>query len=780
MQRVEPRIRTRDNRPKPRSRWKRITLIALVVFWTLIAAGFVAGSAFLWWRLDQANALVPGLQGRLESEITRPSEIVSSDGTVLLRLAAEYRDPVEYADIPKHVVDATIAAEDKRYFEHDGVDTVAMMRVLWGAALTGHASQGGSTITMQLAKRVFSDSQRTVDRKIQDISLALMMERNLSKEQILEVYLNQVFYGEGAYGISAAADVYFGKKLKDLTIAEAATLSRLVRRPSQENPFRDPDVALKNRNVVLGIMRDEGLITKAEFDKAVAEPLKLRKERIQPVNVNKTSPFFTDFVLEYIREKYPNVDLLAGGYRVETTLNLKLQKIVDEEVERTLRVNRGNRVTTAAFFLMDNEGRIAALRGGGNYERNQYNVATSGRRQPGSSFKPFVYSAAFEYGALSPGGTVSNEPYYIRLGNGQRKKIDGGGSGGRLSVASAVAASNNTCAMWAIKGVGPGNAVRLAHSAFGFTSELPRVESLALGTGEVSMLEMARGYTVFQSGGDRYEPYAIVRIIAANGAVVVRNAPKKSNRVVSASTAQGMDMILRTVVTGGTARAASGVVNARGKTGTTNSHKDAWFCGYTDRWVGIGWVANDVPNPNGNPPFVAGTMAGVFGGQVTAPMWARIMTRVQKEIPEERRTLQAYRGAPPDPDDDTQTDDEQSAEDEARENERPDREPPTGPGEATPQNPPGDPATTPPNGFPPVNNPPEDPRPPTDPKQTNPPSTTGGSTGGGSTTGGGGNDLISVEICVDSGARAGASCPERRRIKVPRNQAPRERCPLHG
>jgi penicillin-binding protein 1A len=764
LQRVEPRIRARENRSPSKRRWRRPFLVALVIFWTTIVVAFIAGSLYLWWRLDQAQALVPGLPDRLAAEITRPSEIVAADGTVLLRLAAEYRDPVAYSDLPKHVIDATLAAEDKRFFEHDGVDGVAMMRVLWTAALSGHATQGGSTITMQLAKRVFSESERTVDRKIQDISLALMMERNMSKEQILTVYLNQVFYGEGAYGISAAADVYFGKKLEDLSIAEAATLARLVRRPSQENPYRNKDIALRNRNIVLAIMREERMITQEQYEKAKNEPLKLRATRIQPVNVNKTAPFFTDYILEYMREKYPSIDLQKGGYRVETTLDLKLQKVVDEEVDRTLRLNRGNRVTTAAFLLIDNEGRVMAMRGGGNYERNQYNVCTTGRRQPGSSFKPFVYAACFEYGALSPGGTVSDVPYYIRTASG-RKKIDGGGHGGRVSVASAIASSINTPAMWAIDAAGPGNVVRLCYSAFGFTSELPRVPSLALGTGEVTMMEMARGYTVFQSGGDRYEPYGIVRIIAPNGTVVARNAPRKSSRVISPSTAMGMDKLLRGVVTSGTARAASGVTNARGKTGTTNSHKDAWFCGYTDKWIGIGWVANDVPNPNGNPPFVSGTMRGVFGGQVTAPMWARIMRRVQDVAPEQSRRIESFQSIPRERDPDEEDPDD--ADQEAQNAERPDDETPV---EATPQPTPTDPGQNEPpeNGFPPRNDPPK------------PPVENGGTTGGaGGTTGGGAGELVSVEICVDSGMRAGAACPERRRIKVPRADAPRGRCTLH-
>lgn len=769
------RVKSNSAPEQTRSRkWtrKRAFKSAFLILWGVIAAVIAAGSLYFWTKLEQANAMVPQLPSIIQKTITGPSEILASDGSVLFRVAAEFREPVAYGDIPQHVIDATLAAEDKRFFSHDGVDSIAMMRVLWVTAASGRSTQGGSTITMQLAKRVFSGSEKTLERKVQDISLALMMERSMSKEQILGLYLNQVFYGNGAYGISAAADVYFGKSLKDLTIGEAALLSRLVRRPSQENPFRNPEIAKTNRDVVLGIMLEEKFITKAEYDKAIKEPIKLAKSAKIEVNRDKKFPFFVDYVLAELDKKYPDIDLARGGYRVETTLDPKIQTIVDAEIKNTINRYRRLRVTTAAFLVVDKSGRIVGMCGGGNYERNQFNVASQGRRQPGSAFKPFVYAAGFETGALSPDGTVSNDPYYIKVG-GLRKKVSGGGSGGRVSVSSALAASINSPAMWAIEEVGARNVVKYAKSTFGFTNELPAVPSLALGTGEVSMLEMAGGYSVFQSGGDRYTPYGIVRIVGPDGTTLARSSGQKFNRVMSTASATGMDALLRTVVTSGTAKAASYVVNARGKTGTTNSHKDAWFAGYTDQYIGIGWIGNDVPNPSGNPPFVSGTMAGVFGGEVTAPMWARIMSKVQDIYPEPRRQIRAIGRVIEEPDEEEEEEDTThiDADDNVRttpENTDPVVAPRINEGNTesgtTGSTGGGDGLTVEPVKDPPTNDPPK-----TKPKD--PPAQGGGD---------GGGDLISVEVCADSSARASVYCPERRRIKVPRDQAPRGRCPLHG
>ena len=809
MQRVEPRIGAARGRQAPVRKRRKKWLIALLGFGSVLCLAALAGSAYFYLRLEEARTLIPQLPAIMKTTAVRPSEIVSADGVVLYRLANEIREPVNYEDLPKHVIDATLAAEDKRFFNHGGIDTVAMLRVLWVASLTGRASQGGSTLTMQLAKRVFTDSERSVERKIKDMSLALMIERQLTKEQILTLYLNQVFYGNGAYGIQMASEIYFGKDVKDLTIAEAALLARCVRRPSSENPRANLERAIENRNVVLAIMREEGWITQEQFNKARQEKVKLRQSStINSVLGTKKEGYFVDYVMSQLRRNYPEIDISSGGYRVETTLNTKIQDTTDRELMRVVERNRGARVTTAAMLITDNEGRIKAMSVASRHPDYQFNIPALARRQPGSSFKPFVYAAAIELGAIDAAGSVKNDPYFIRTASG-RKKVDGGGRGGRVSTATALAQSINTPAMWIIDAVGPGNAVKVSRNSFGFTSNLPAVSSLALGTGEVSMIEMARGYSVFQSGGDRYEPYAITRIVGPDGATIARINPKVTRRALSAATAADMDRLMRGVVTGGTGKAASGVVNARGKTGTTNSYKDAWFCGYTNNFIAIAWLGNDVKNPSGNPPYVAGTMAGVFGGQVTAPAWARVMRAVQAEFPEARRQIATpfIEREPEEPADEDPTADIQQERD-VISNEPPEpgtrRDTPRDPSVRPGENPgnmgrtPSDPNRNP--EFPPeesaTNPKPKDPARTgggtgggttgggstggTDGGSTGGSSTGGGTTGGGSTGGGAGAGTVTIEVCADSGARASAYCPERRRETFPRGSAPRGRCPIHG
>ena len=516
--------------------------------------------------------------------------------------------------------------------EHDGVDVWAMGRILAIAASTGHASQGGSTLTMQIAKNVTGDKGRTLDRKMRNMAMATVIERHWSKQQIMEFYLNQSFYGQGAYGIAAAAQVYFNKSLNDLSIAEVATLARCVRSPTKENPITNPEKAKFNRDVVLNVMREENYITEEQYQHAVKEDLNIRTNKIPNLKSPKKEGYFVDYVvgqLKELKKELPEFDFSAGGYRVETTLDTKMQDKIEDMLKDRIHGYRGSNVNIGAFLCIDNEGRIQVMANSTDYADEQYNIPAQAMLQPGSSFKPFVYSTAFELGVLSPYGMVSDAPYYIRDGH-SRRPIRGGGHGGEVSVREALARSINTPAMWAEKLAGLENVMATAKTAFGFEHLKPKIETTALGSNTVTMIEMAQAYSVFQQKGNRVKPYAIKRIIGPDGQVVKSFQPDYERRVIRGDTAHGMDRLLRGVVEGGTGAAASVVTNARGKTGTTTDNKDAWFCGYTNRWIGIMWLANQskVKEKDGREHVVRREMDEVDGKRYAAPSWAKLLGAV--------------------------------------------------------------------------------------------------------------------------------------------------------
>ncbi len=732
----------------------------------------VVGTVYAVDKLNEASRIIPDLQDRMAAIITTPSQIISSDGVTLRQIATDYRRPITIEKVPQTVIDATLAAEDVRFYNHGGVDLIAMGRVAF-EALSRKRQTGGSTITMQLAKRVFTSSEKSMDRKMKDMALAAMIEKQLTKDQILELYLNQVFYGESAFGISAAADVYFGKTLDQLTVAEAALLARCVRRPSDENPFNDLRKAIENRNVVLKLMRDENMITQEQYDQAREEEVKLRKDRPRTVSGIKSAPYFVDFV-ENIVKKDLGIDLSTGGYTVETTLNYEAQKIADEGVKSGVRRYKGLRVNDGAFVLLDNEGRILAMVGGKDYNTNQFNKAAQGGRQPGSSFKPIVYATAFERGTLSPGGSVNNATALVDMGGGRKKSVRGGGAMGYVPVSLAMANSYNRAATHAIQEVGPYQVVDYARNNLGFKSKLQAVDSLALGASDVTPLEMAQAYSTFQNHGSRVTAFAITRITDPTGKVVYPEGgdsvqPRFHSNAMAAANAEGMDTILRRVVTSGTGRRASGVTNARGKTGTTSDNKDAWFCGYTDKYIAVMWIGNPklVKQKNGTFRAEYDEMSSAAeGGKVSCPIWADIMKQIQAKFGEKRRNLPNSLGYDRDRKPDEAPDEPQEEPEEVR---------PTTedvvPSTTTDPVVPNDPIPTQTN--PPV--------------QADPPATTGGGSGGTTggesrTSGGGGTEAsrVSVEICADSGSRASLYCPERVTRQYRAGHEPRGVCKIHG
>jgi penicillin-binding protein 1A len=740
-------------------RWtKRFGALTLLI----LLMGSVVAGVFFMIAFRKAGDKIDALATKLDQIETPATVMYARDGqTLLYRASSQYRKLINtYDEIPKLVIDATLAAEDKRFFDHRGVDPIAVGRSLFRNVAEGRQAQGGSTITMQLSKRLFTSTEKSFERKLEDAALAMQIERKLTKKEILRAYLNQVYYGQGAYGIRAAADVYFGKKSLDkLTPSEAAMLARMVRRPSQENPFSNLKVAVRNRDVVLRIMRDEGMLSAAEYEKAVSEEPKLRPKSFGSGERIYAAPYFTRYVLDTIAAQYPDVDLGTAGWTIITTLDFEMQTAAEKAVQDLVKKYQRRKVTAGAFVLLDDKGQILAMQGNTNWERDEYNVIAQGRRQPGSAFKPFIYAAALSTGAISPGDRVSNEAIEWRdpaSGKVWRPRNSGGGAGGTFSIPAAIANSKNLPAVHVSFQAGLDTCARYARDVFGFKSPIQPFRSMALGVNEVSPLEMAQGYSVFMLRGDRVTPYGIAQIVGADKSIVRTYEPKIVKHILDERVAAYMDACLRGVVTGGTGRAAGSIKDARGKTGTTQEARDAWFCGYTNNLIGIGWIANVIYDKDGNARYQE-MSDSVFGGTVTVEMWRDVMKVAQKKrgtgtardvTPLMRDLPVEGEGAVKPPETVT---------------------PPTVvPDDAVPDPPSGtdtDQRGTDTSGSGTVANPPTQSEPP----RTDPPTRTESE-----------GEMVSVEICADSGQKATIYCPETVTRRYKSADAPRRWCRKHS
>lgn len=743
-------------------RWtKRIG--ALILLLILISASAIGLTIML--ALRGAADRMGGLVGKIEEIDSPATKIYARDGkTLLYSASSEYRKLIRtYDEIPKTVVNATLAAEDKRFFEHSGVDPKAVFRSMIVNVRDGRQAQGGSTITMQLSKRLFTSTEKSLKRKIEDAANAIELEKKLTKKEILLAYLNQVYYGQGAYGIRAAADVYFGKRdLKQLTVGEAAMLARLVRRPSAENPIDNLDAAVHNRDVVLGIMRDEAMISKSEYDKAIAEKPKLRPRQFGSGERIYAAPYFTRYVVDQLHATYPGIDLGTAGWTVVTTLDPDLQAVAEEAVKDLVHKYRRRRVSTAAFVLLDNQGQILAMQGNLNWEKDQFNVITQGKRQPGSSFKPFVYFSALSTGAIRPGDQISNEPFIWRdpsTGKVWAPHNSGGGSGGVCSIVNAIQWSRNLPAVHVTQTVGPKVAAQYARDVFGFESEIHPWPSMALGTNEVSPLEMAQGYSVFQLHGNRFTPYGVVQILGPDKNIVRSNEPRIIRHIGDEGAAAYIDMCLRAVVDGGTGKGGRSIRDARGKTGTTQDAKDAWFCGYTNNLLGIGWISNVQYDKHGVAKYEP-MSDSVFGGTVTVEMWTQVMRAAQKKrgygtpapgIPMTRSDMMAdVEGT------------KKQAEPTTTEDTTPDPAI-VGPDSGT------DSKTVPPVNEPPVSDPDTPPVPPDNSNESRPPKADPPA-----------EDMVEVDVCAETGQKATIYCPETVTRRFSRRDAPKRWCRKHS
>jgi 1A family penicillin-binding protein len=620
--------RRKRSRPVRRTLKRGLNLVA-----TLLLAALLIFAVYFGVLLHRAGETVDNVSAVMAEFANRPTVFVSADGTRLAEFRTIYRDPAKLDEMPEHLQNATIAAEDKRFWKHSGIDPIGMARAAW-VMLRGGPVQGGSTIAQQICKELYTNKERTLSRKLQDMALAIQLERRLTKRQILELYLNQVYYGAGAYGVKAAADVYFGKELRDLSLSECALLARLPRRPSASNPFVDREAALRNRDVVLDLMLEQGMISPSERDQAKVAEVKLAPRR-PAAETDWMAPYAVTEVMRVLRSEMNTEHLYRGGYTVELTLDYRVQKIAEEAVAETLRDFRKQEVNDAAAFVMDLDGRILAIVGGKDFKVNQYNVITQGKRQPGSSFKPLVYAVAFELGLLTPTSLVNDSRSSYSTGVPGRSYTPRNADGdhwGWIPVRTALAKSRNCAAVYANSLVTPKVAAAEVKSRFGFRSPIEPVMSLPLGACAVSPIEMAEAFSVFAKDGDRIRPYLIRSVTAPDGTVIYRGRPKVFRHAVSRGTAEDIDSILRDVVRHGTGYRAAGIPDAHGKTGTTSDFRDAWFVGYAGKYLAVSWVGNPEYD-EGAKMWVYRPMKRVYGGTVPVLTWRHIMKGIA-ELPD--------------------------------------------------------------------------------------------------------------------------------------------------
>jgi len=608
-------------RRPPGQRWKGLAWRLLwVLNWGLLClfSGFVG---IVLGTYSSIAPMVPYLRDLAEVRINEGTKILSADGEMLARVAEENREFLPLEEVPEELKQAVIAIEDTDFYYHAGINPRGILRAALVNLLSWRLEQGGSTITQQLARNAYDLPRgRSLQRKLQEFLLALEIERKYTKDEILELYLNEIYFGERAYGIKVAARTYFNKAPGDLTLAESALLAGLPRAPTYHNPFRSLEHAKARRDVVLARMAEVGYITPERAQMAKGQSVKLAARRAAGGRRTFRAPYFCAYVIQETEKMLGPEAVSRGGLTIHTTLNWDIQKKAEEALREGVRRAKGVKVNQGALVALEiRTGAIKALVGGVDYAESEFNRAVQGNRQVGSAFKPFVYTAAIDLG-MKPDDYILDSPVsYPGTGGKPYTPHNYDHSFmGRITLTRALAFSRNVAAVRLIAQIGVGPVIEMAYR-MGLRGPLDPYLSLALGTCSVTPLEMASSFAVLASGGYRTEPYAIAKIEDAAGKILYEHYPK-SVKVLRRSTAETMSQMLAEVIRYGTASRAAQQVGglpffAAGKTGTTSDHKDAWFIGWGDGLACAVWVGNDRPIKMGR----------VTGGSVPAPIWMRFM-----------------------------------------------------------------------------------------------------------------------------------------------------------
>jgi penicillin-binding protein 1A len=588
---------------KRRSRGVRL------IYWSIVFALWlvIAGIAAIAW----VGAHLPPIQS-LEVPNRPPSiEILGADGRVLATRGDMGGAAVPLKELPAYLPQAFIAIEDRRFYSHHGVDPLGIARALAANVLHRGVSQGGSTLTQQLAKNLFLTQERTIGRKVQELVLALWLEHKFTKTQILELYLNRVYFGAGAYGVEAAAQRYFGKSARKVTLGEAAMLAGLVKSPSRLAPTHNPDGAQRRGQIVLAAMADLGVISEHAAKAALAD-----SPRIVRQVTEGSGNYVADWVMDVLNDLVGRVE---HDIVVETTIDSSLQAVAEKALAEEL-AQKGERysVGQGAVVAMTPDGAVRALVGGRNYAESQFNRAVAAKRQPGSAFKPFVYLAALERG-LTPNTIRDDRPIDLkgwRPENYHREYL------GAVTLTRALAQSLNTVSVRLTLEVGPRTVVRTAHR-LGIASKLDPNASIALGTSDVSVIEMVAAYAPFANGGVAVTPHVVERVRSPDGKVLYRSNPPELGRVVEERHVAMMNQMMQETLASGTARTAQlPGWQAAGKTGTSQDFRDAWFIGYTSHLVTGVWLGNDDNSPTRR----------TTGGGLPVEIWSRFMKAAHQNV----------------------------------------------------------------------------------------------------------------------------------------------------
>ncbi|MFG1425329.1 transglycosylase domain-containing protein [Roseixanthobacter glucoisosaccharinicivorans] len=606
---AEP-ARRASARAKPRKRRRGFFSLFGLIKWGLILG--------LWALLAVAGVVayeaskLPSMQTLMVPKRPPTVMIQAADGKPLATRGDMGGAAVPLKELPAYLPKAFIAIEDRRFYDHWGIDVMGLARAMFTNLTSGRVRQGGSTLTQQLAKNLFLTQERTFSRKIQEVVLALWLEKKFSKAEILDLYMNRVYFGSGAYGVEAAAQRYFGKSARNVTLSEAAMLAGIVNAPSRLAPTRNLKAAQDRAALVLVSMREQGLISPDMAKIALARPATVAKP---------TGPESIGYVADWVMEQMDSyVGELSGDVTVRTTIDANLQSVAQAAVSDTLAKSGAKYgVGQGALVSLDTDGAVKALVGGRSYEDSQYNRAVTARRQPGSSFKPFVYLTALERG-LTPDTVREDAPIQLK---GWRPENASHEYRGPVTLQTALALSLNTVSVRLALEVGP-KAIVATAKRLGIASPLDPNPSIALGTSEVSVLELAAAYTPFANGGIGVIPYVIDSVKGADGKVLYARTTSGPGRVVAPEYVSMMNhMMEETLISGTGRRAELPGWDAAGKTGTSQDYRDAWFVGYTARFVTAVWLGNDDSSPTKK----------ASGANLPAEIWSRYMKVAHQGVP---------------------------------------------------------------------------------------------------------------------------------------------------
>jgi penicillin-binding protein 1A len=585
----------RSLKQRPSLLWRLIRFFITLGFWGAAASALAFG--YIWFSLDARGLLKiperePGIM------------MLAANGTVLSEQGSFYGDAAKISELPDYVPNAVIAIEDHRFRSHYGLDPVGLARAMLRNVLAGHMVQGGSTLTQQLAKNLFLTPEKTATRKAQEAVLAVWLESKFNKDEILQLYLNRVYFAPNATGIDQAAHVFFNKTANELSIVEAATLAGMLKAPTTYNPTLHPEASTARAKLVIDAMVRENFVTQDEAQNSVDAPSTVQSANFVPAK---------QYAVDWIAEQLP---LLVKDYDqsiiVETTIDPVLQANAEKALRKRLADN-GKKlgVSEGAMVVLDTTGAVTAMVGGRSYKKSQYNRVTKAKRQPGSAFKPFVYLTAFQDG-YKPDSVEVDEPISIAgwaPENYKQKYV------GAVTLEQAFAQSINTVAAKLANAVGPEN-VALTAERLGIMSPLGHDASIALGTSEVTPLELTSAFVPFANGGMAIQPYVVSRITTRGGKVLYQHGGDGLGQVVASRDLGEMNRLFRAVVQTGTGtKAQFGDFDIGGKTGTSQDYRDAWFVGFTPYMVATVWLGNDDNSPTKN----------VTGGSLPAQIWRDVM-----------------------------------------------------------------------------------------------------------------------------------------------------------